>query len=291
MATLTAGSLIYFAPDNSEHASPQFSTPAAAQAWEAAQPHFKTAEEATAAAAEHTVQRVRAYFDKLLLDGRLGGFADEALSWTAKLTLITNGQEPFNAYITERFETLVFSERDLNALVTEGMTIYAHEVDAADNTLLLAIQTDTEAQAGGLSTSLPTAEQIHERFAEVIQQAQASSSADLPNALARETITIVVTEVLTQCAAQALTSAGILGTGTATGAVTFGVGILAGVAVDFVVQKVTAPQEQLAIQLREKLAGVRDSTVASTRAYLEELGRRRSEVRRQVVVQALGGSL
>ena len=155
------------------------------------------------------------------------------------------------------------------------------DVDAADNKLLLAIQSDVDAQASDFGSSLPTAAQIHERVAELIQAAQVASADDLPKALTREVITFASCELVTQVTAQALTSAGILGTGTASGAVTFGVGILASIAVDQVIQKITAPQEKLVRQLQEKLTTLRDARPRHRlRAYLwQELSRQRSAAR------------
>ena len=261
------------------------------QAWEAAQPHLATADDETTMAVDRQLKQVRRFFEALIAEGRLHRFADEALSWSSKYKLVVESRADFDAYVAAQFKQIVFSEQEVRDLLSSVIAAYQQELDAADNHLLVALQTDADTRFSEVGVSLPTIEQIHERLAGIVEAAQTTAAADLPGAVAREIGSFLVGEVLTQVATQVLTSAGILGTGTASGVMTFGVGILVGLGVDYIVQEVTAPQEQLVKQLRGKLFEVRDSVLAPTRTYLEELGRQRSAARRQVVAEAIGVTL
>ena len=267
------------------------SSPSPQQAWEAAQPHLTTADDETTKAVDRQLEQVDRFFEELIAKGRLHRFADDSLSWTAKYKLVVESRADFDAYIAEQFKQIVFSEQDVRDLLASVIATYQQELDAADNHLLVALQTDTDTRFSDFGVPLPTIEQIHERLAGIVEAAQTTAAGDLPNAIAREIGSFVVGEVLTQVATQVLTSAGILGSGAASGVMTFGVGILVGLGVDYIVQEVTAPQEELVKQLRAKLFDVRDSVVAPTRTYLEELGRQRSAARRQVVAEAIGVTL
>ena len=261
------------------------------QAWEAALPHLATADDEATKAVDRQLTQVRRFFEALIAEGRLQRFADDALSWTAKYKLVVEGRADFDTYVAKQFKQIVFSEQEMRDLLTSVITAYQQELDAADNNLFVALRTDTDTRFSDLGMSLPTVEQIHKRFDGLIQAAQTTAAGDLPGAVAREIASFLVGEVLTQVATQALTSAGILGTAGASGVMTFGVGILVGLGVDYIVQEVTAPQEELVKQLRARLFEVRDSILAPTRTYLEEAGRRRSAVRRQVVAEAIGVTL
>ncbi len=261
------------------------------QAWDAAQPHLATADDETTKAVDRQLKQVDRFFETLIAEGRVHRFADDALSWTAKYKLVIASRADFDAYIAGQFKQIVFSEQDVRDLLASVIATYQQELDAADNHLLVALQTDADTRFSDVGVSLPTIDQIHERLAGIVEAAQTTAAGDLPGAIAREIGSFLVGEVLIQVATQALTSAGILGTGTASGVMTFGVGILVGLGVDYVVQEVTAPQEQLVKQLRGKLFEVRDSVLAPTRTYLEELGRQRSAARRQVVAEAIGVTL
>jgi hypothetical protein len=157
-----------------------------------------------------------------------------------------------------------------------------------DNNLLVALRSDTDIQSNGAVESLPTSADIAQKFAEALQAARISAVADIPAEIARQVVVLIGTEIVTQVGTQALTSAGILTAGTASGAATFGIGLLASIIIDAAIQDAMNPQGQLVAELRGKLAEVRDATIAAARPYLEELGRQRSAVRRQLVAQTFG---
>jgi hypothetical protein len=286
--TLLAAASLYFTSGTSGPPVAIVSCLSPQQAWEAAQPHIATADDETTKAVDRQLKQVRRFFEVLIAEGRLQRFADEALSWSAKYKLVVESRADFDAYVAQRFKQIVFSEKDVRDLLASVIADYQNELDATDNNLLVALRTDTDTRFSDRGVSLPTIEQIHERLAGIVEAAQTTAAGDLPGAIAREIGSFLAGEVLTQVATQALTSAGILGAGTASGVMTFGVGILVGLGVDYVVQEVTAPQEQLIKQLRAKLFEVRNSVLAPTGVYLEEVGRQRSAARRQIVAEAIG---
>ncbi len=291
ITTMLAAASLYFTSGTSGPPVAIVSRLSPQQAWEAAQPHLATADDETTKAVDRQLKQVDRFFETLIAEGRVHRFADDALSWTAKYKLVIASRADFDAYIAGQFKQIVFSEQEVRDLLASVIATYQQELDAADNHLLVALQTDTDTRFSDVGVSLPTIDQIHERLAGIVEAAQTTAAGDLPGAIAREIGSFLAGEVLTQVATQALTSVGILGSGTASGFMTFGVGILVGLGVDYVVQEVTAPQEQLVKQLRGKLFEVRDSVLAPTRTYLEELGRQRSAARRQVVAEAIGVTL
>jgi len=260
------------------------------QAWEAAQPHLKNADDDMQRAVDRRLRQVQDFFAFPARSGRLAMFAEDALGLGAKWKLVTEGRTPFDDYITGRFQSLVLAEDDCREFLAQLVADYQRELDAADNKALVAIQADIEGSPGSLAAALPTTQQIHESFAEAIRAAQVQSSGDLTASLGRQLVSFVAMEVVTQVATEALTSAGILGAGTMSSVASFGIGILAGIAVDYVINEITAPKEKLVAELHGKLTDLGDSTVALLRPHLKDLAHRRSALRRNLIAQAIGVS-
>jgi hypothetical protein len=260
----------------------------AQEAWEAAQPHLNAADTETNQSVERHLQQVTDYYESLKEGGRLERFASEVLSLPAKWKLITKSRSDFDAYVSEQFASLVLSEDDVRTMMTSVIASYAHDLEATDNKMLVALKSDTDTTAADFQVTLPSVPQIDERFAEVLQAARIAAIQDVPLTIAREVANIVVMQVVGDVTAQALTSAGILGAGAASGVATFGVGLVGGLVFDWAFQKVTDPEGKLAANLRDKLTDLCGTTLESTRSYLEEVARQRAAVRRQVIAQALG---
>jgi hypothetical protein len=260
----------------------------AQQGWQAAQPHLDSADQDTAQAVERRIAEVDAYFRAVQSDERLQRFADEVLSMSAKWKYLTEGEAAFDAYVSQQFNDIVLSETNVNALVSDVVMAYGRELDAVDNNLLVALRSDTDIQSSNAVESLPTSAEIEQKFAEALQAARISAVADIPAEIARQVVVLIGTEIVTQVSTQALTSAGILTVGTASGAATFGIGLVASIIIDAAIQDAMNPQGQLVADLRGKLAEVRNATIDVARPYLEELGHQRSAVRRQLVAQTFG---
>jgi hypothetical protein len=260
----------------------------AQEAWQAALPHLKTADSETNQSVQRHLQQVIAYYNTLENGGALERFASEVLSLPAKWKLITRPRSEFESYISQQFAALVLSENEVRTMMTSVIASYAGELEATDNKMLVALKADTDTTAANFQVTLPSVPQIDRQFSEVVKAARIAAIQDVPLLIAREVANIVVMQVIGDVTAQALTSAGILSAGAASGVATFGVGLVGGLAFDYFFQKVTDPEGKLAANLRGKLANLCRATLDSTRSYLEQVARQRAAVRRQVIAQALG---
>lgn len=299
-AALVVLSPFFFTATSVKPIAPRAANRTPHQAWEEAQPHLQLADKETGQALQHRLAQVDAYFTTAATDGRLQRFADEVLSLTAKFKCVSQSRSDFSAYVAKQFEKIVFSESDVRDAMVRILNGYSQDLDAADNKLLVAIETDAEMQTGTSVSPLPTLPQMQEHFADTLKAAGAAAIADVPVTATREALNLVVMQVVADVAADALASAGVIGTGTSIGATggsrtttahrvaNFGFGLAAGVAFDYLFTQITDPQGKLATTLRSKLDGIRRTTVGSIRAHLEELARRRSAVRRQLVAQTIG---
>jgi len=270
------------------NSSPAIAIKSPKQTWEAVQPHLKQADQETEQTVDRELQRLAGYFNAIQRDGRLEKFAEDALGLSTKFKLLTEGQDGFNASITRRFEETVLSQRDVESVVANVVSSFNDELDAVDNKLLLAIKADADTPSTVLAGPLPTAPQIKSQFANATHAARVAAIEDIAPTIARELSGFVVMEIAGQAAAQGLAHAGMSRDGKANGVVTFGVGLLAGLVFDYAVQKITDPQGKLVATLRPKLIDISNATSNSTRDLLQELGRQRSAVRRQLVAQAIG---
>jgi hypothetical protein len=163
-------------------------------------------------------RRVQGYFD----DARQAAFLEELFSLKGKWKAATRGQASYEKSVRRAFERHVYRPDDFRVRVTDAVRDdLALAVRAAENRLLVVIFDDLRARAPSLELDVLRIE--HARLVEGLAPLVARD-------LGMNVVSIAAGE-----AAVSLFSAACAGAGLASGPWTFGVGLLAGLAVGIAV--------------------------------------------------------
>jgi len=231
---------------------------------------------------EHALAQVRAQdfapiFD--LAGRRLAGyftsereerFLEAVFSLSGKWKAVTRGKASYEKFIRRTFEKHVFNAEEFSDVLEAIRVDYARGVSAAENRLLVALYEDLRVDRPGLE------------LGDLRLEYAGLASAMAPHVLSdlgMNSISILGSEAATIVLVAALTSAGVLGAGAAaggaSGAWTFGVGLVvgiaAGVALDAVVGETYEDAARMELRrhvnaLRNRMIG--DVTDAIGRALL-----------------------
>ncbi len=229
-----------------------------------AKPHLDSAKSKTENVIEGRLVPVRTFFDDAKKNTRQ--FAEVALGWGSKWRLIAD-HVPFTkggrheTYIREQFEQTVFSAKQLEEIVSAAVSEYLSEIRSIENQMLVSLRADIS----GFPDAYPIAQldesQLRAKFDDAIQKAIAATGSQVQADLGTQLVSIIGGEVLTQVAVRLGISAGILGTGAASGWPTLGIGVVVGIIVDQIVSWVwdwyADPTGNLASNLDAKLDEMR----------------------------------
>ncbi len=278
------------------HPVTQNAVPAAAT--EVVDRHLAWAEEQAAGGLDPQMALVRDFFDAAR--SRTQAYVDEVLGWDSKFALAKDyvtGNRSHEQFMKERFEAMLFTEGDLQTVVEQAVRTYLRHVDDVESEMLVQLRADLE---GMSPDSLPAAVDqaaLAATLQAALQEATLNVQGELRGDVGREIVGFIVSEILTVTAAQLATSAGILGTGAATGWASFGTGLIVGFVVDAVVSEIYNQQFNPVGELSAKLnaslnqmeslilQGTPDS--AGLRARLDDYSTRRNTVRRQAIQRAV----
>jgi len=217
--------------------------PVRRDAWNKVQPRLEHARKETEKSIDPSAKIIVEFFNRQSSHGR--DFASDLLSlrgkWAYAKGLIYGGSH--EKYIEECFYKHFFTFDDLKQTIESAITHYIGEIQARENQLLIDIQADLETSNLARPEYLPalaSSGQFKTAYQEMIQQVLPLVSKDMGIAISREMAslvggeiaTIAVLEIGTSLATHMGISGGVIGTGAYAGAVTFGVGLAAGIMVD-----------------------------------------------------------
>lgn len=242
---------------------------------------------------------------ELFGEARLGTrkFADEALGWRSKWKLVTdivtNGDE-HATFLRERFAFHVFSQEALEPVVHSAVAGHVRHMEDVDSELLVRLQADL-AEVPNLQLSANVDRQaIQASLDQLIRRAIGAVEAELGGAVGFELVSWVASEALTSATFRLAASSGILGTGAASGAVTFGVGLVIGIIVDYALSwaydEMFDPAGELSRQINQTLDALEqliltgDGTTPGLIQRLQDYGARRSYARNAAIRSAVPGS-
>jgi hypothetical protein len=269
-------SILSSAPPNTERSpSPD---PSALAAWEKIQPHLSAAEKEANEVVNKHCDRVSDFFAER--SKRARAFAERALSYGSKWAF-AKSKLPFTdgdghrKYLHERFETLVFSSTELEEVLQSAVQGCVVDLQAIENALLVKVRADLSDDALGairedLRFSTETA--FREEYARAVENARKTIAKDLPVWAGREALTWVGADltapVIHSLAVSVIgrlgLSGGILGSGAASGAITLGGGVIAGLVID-------ALLDRLLLALGYDPAANIEKQVVEALEYCEEL--------------------
>jgi hypothetical protein len=266
---------------------------AVAEALARARPHLDAADAAGEAAIDPGLASLEGFFDEAR--SHCPAFADDVLGWWSKLALLRGDHE---AYLAEAFRRHFFGPEELTRAMTAAVESAIAEFDAIDNRMLVAIRLDVaDLPAAATIASLPEAELL-DRYRAECGAATDIATADATVDAGRLAADLIVSSVVGLIAARLTTSAAVVGSGTASGWWTFGIGLVVGVIVDQIIATIWDwtydPRGRLVALLETKLDEVRSLVIegeegrAGLRDALSRYARERAIVRRHAVERLLG---
>jgi hypothetical protein len=268
-----------------------------------AKPHLDSAKSKTENVIEGRLVPVRTFFDDSKKNTRQ--FAEVALGWGSKWRLIAD-HVPFTkggrheTYIRGQFEQTVFSAKQLEEIVSSAVSEYLSEIRSIENQMLVSLRADV----AGFPDAYPIAQldesQLRAKFDDAIQKAIAATGSQVQADIGTQLVSIIGGEVLTQVAVRLGISAGILGTGAASGWATLGIGVVVGIIVDQIVSWVwdwyADPTGNLASNLDAKLDEMRtlicdgDTKVEGLRQRFQKLAAERAAIRETAILDLLSSN-
>jgi hypothetical protein len=250
---------------------PQYA-PARVTAWEKITPRLHAADLAGQELAKQQRERVKAFF--LERRHRTEEFGEAVLSMRGKWVFVKNklgfgDADDHREFLRKQFEKIVVSGPELEELIHSAVESYINGLQGIENDLLVQIRADlSDGDLARFETGamLRTEDAFRKEYAKSLEQAAAVVKRDVVIQVGREAVTWVgadiatsITISLTTAVAERLgVSAGILGTGAASGAVTLGVGIAAGFILDALLDQVMKawghnPAGQIALEVNHVL--------------------------------------
>lgn len=227
-------------------------------------------------------------------------YSEEVLGFESKWTLVTDfvtGSNGHSQYLKERFEAIVFSQSDLDAVIEEYVLSYLRETDEIEAEMLVRLEADLSKLPNESFTATLDREALSQAIRNALKDAADSAQGDLNAAVGRELASWIAGEILAHATIQLATSSGILSTGAASGTVTFGVGLVVGLIVDAIINEIYSQMYDPVGELEKRLnahltkleklilKGTPDSPGLEKR--LAEYAARRSESRRAALTKAL----
>lgn len=241
-------------------------------AWDRITPRLASAEQTSQQAGDKYAERVKSFFADRKQAAR--AFAEEVLSLSGKWAFVkaklpwtdTDGHARF---LRESFERLVFSGEDLKVLIESAVRGYVSELEGIESALLVDVRADLsegDLAPRDLLTALDSDASFQSAYAQMVVRVLAVIEFDMGATVAREVASFVVSDIaanislriLAEVTAQLGLSGGILGSGAALGVETLGVGLIAGLLVDKLIDLVMRragydPEGEVAVKVCETL--------------------------------------
>jgi hypothetical protein len=210
------------------------------------EPHFEAAHSASKKALFDANARLHDFLWERR--DRSRAFATEALSlrskWElAKSKLPGTDSDGHLRFLRRRFEEVVFSQKELADVIQSAVEEYVEKLRGIENELLVALQADLgeqELAALGCDLRFNTDGDFMKEYARSLQVVADATARDLGATVGREVVTWVAADLVTKVGVSLVTnlagrlgvSAGILSAGAASTVATLGIGLVAGVVID-----------------------------------------------------------
>ncbi|WP_169974036.1 hypothetical protein [Tautonia rosea] len=268
-ASLTLGVLCGLALTAAAHHFVLRHDPIRLRAWWQVAPRLQQAEEETRGEVEAATGEVERFLDDRAAHAR--AFASDVLSLRGKWAYLSDyfHKGTHEEYIAGCFERHLFRGDELRAVVESSIARYVTEVQGAENRLLVDLRADLadDAIAGdGYLPALDSEEAFRAQYEAMLERILPVVSRDVGVTVTREMAAFVGSEIAARIladlgvslATRMGVSGGILGAGASSGAVTFGVGLVAAIlvdmALDWVIRKAGYdPEGEIAAKVQESL--------------------------------------
>ncbi|HEY2414839.1 MAG TPA: hypothetical protein VGI40_21520 [Pirellulaceae bacterium] len=227
-------------------------------------------------------------------------FAEEALGWQSKWKLVkdyvTSGNE-HKEYLQKQFTNHVFAPEALEMVVQSVVAAHVRHLENLDSELLVRLQADLTDVPNLQLTGNLDPRSIHESLQRSMRQAIGAVESELRGGVAFELVSYLAGEALTSATFKLATSAGILGAGVTSSAMTAGVGLVVSLIADAVLRwaydAYFDPAGELSRQLNQTLDSLETLILTSDESgpgliqRLQDYGARRSKARNATIRSAV----
>lgn len=261
------------------------------------------AEQASLEAAEGRLQPLHDFFADA--KRRTPQFAASVLGWSSKWRFVAD-KMPFTEgdrharYLRQTFNDQLFAPEDLTRAMEQVASSYGDSLSEIENRMLVKLRHDLSDLPPSALPEFADESVLSSAYQDALGRTLNHVGSDLKADVAKELVSLVAGEVLTQVAVRLGVSAGILSAGASTSWATFGAGLAAGVIVDQLVGWVwnwwADPAGNLSAELNDRLDQLERSIVSGDgqtpglKQALAEFAKRRAEVRRAAIMELLAGN-
>ena len=217
--------------------------PVRLEAWSKVEPRLHETDEATRNEVNTSTEQIKKFFAGRKQNAR--AFAADVLSLSGKWAYVKGyfSEGNHERYLQECFERNLFSSAELKSLIESAVSRYVSEIQGRENQLLVAIRADLEGSELAGPNYLPALSsegEFRREYDAMLQKVLPILTRDLGISVTREVVSFVGSEIAAtlameigvSLATELGISGGILGAGATSGAMTFGVGLVAGILVD-----------------------------------------------------------
>ncbi len=233
---------------------------------------------------------------------RTAKFSTVALGFGSKWRMVAD-YVPFTqggqneTFLREEFESIVLKSSELEQAIELSIGGFLQELESIENQMLVDLRADLEDLPNSpLGVSL-SPEELRGSFERTLQEVLAKSNSDFQGAVGSQLVSLIAGEVMAHVAIRMGVSAGILGTGAASGWATFGVGVVVGIVIDSLVSTVwhywSRPEEDLTRQIQRQLDQMQklicdgENGTEGLRGQMERIAEYRSQARETALRELL----
>jgi hypothetical protein len=268
-----------------------------ARAFSVAVARLDTAEAEFADAATKAADKHLATIDSFFEERSKGtrAFAEQLLSLKGKWKFVrgqiwTDEEKEHAKFIRTEFEKYVFTPEDLNKVIAGAIAGYVVEIQGLENQLLLQLRADISQSDLAAAEVLPvinSQEKFDAEYRQVLTVVTPLIAKDLRTDVAREMASFIASDIAARIAVKMLTvlatkigiSSGILSSGAVSSVSTLGIGIVAAILVDLLLDEILKaaghdPASSVAERVNDILSEIRDTIkegVAQAKADWNEL--------------------
>jgi len=213
-------------------------------------------------------------------EGGVPAFADRLVGLRGKWLFVkarvsSEAKQKYAAYMNDEFQRLVFKPEELAEVVNKAVASYLAELAGLENDLLVKLRADLSDADTDLQEVIPATQSndaFKARFDQAAAQLKEIVSRDLQLDVVREVASFLAADIAAQVGLRVMTavaaklgvSSGILATGAASTVATFGVGLAACIAFDYLFDwglKLVGKDAKTRVvkRIQETLAGVVDT--------------------------------
>jgi hypothetical protein len=226
--------------------------------------------------AETAIQEQLAVVDEFFQRARqrTTQYADHVLGLGGKIEYALRGEDQFLHFARCTFDEIIFSQDQLQDLLTSLIDKYAQQVNDIDNELLISIRLDTDAEHPGTPNKVELPEvTLPESMPRTMVQS-----------IAQDIASIIVGDLVADIALRAAASAGLIRVSSIGGLQGFIVGIFGSILADGLMESIYGTKAKLSYEVDRKLQAMHQQVRSKLEKALKKYHKERKVTRRRMIV-------